>query len=170
MPGEDSQVNVTYNWVILNRVLKMNDAEARGDKDSYFIYFRLLARLVKHWMRNEDQLILELNYKALEEAIARIKKEDINEASRSQRIIDLKNLFADKHSGMVLSAFANSNLFRIQEEGVLDFEQHDFDEVSEIIRSRGAKGMEKAVKDATGKTASKVRLSEQIEKTGGPLA
>jgi hypothetical protein len=88
-----------------------------------------------------------MDFATLVEAIITIKEGNDNDQSKKLRIQLLRVDFADTHRYFIMEALPRASIYKVSEEGVLDFNRHKLEETKEIIR-HSSQGMESNIKAA----------------------
>jgi hypothetical protein len=100
------------------------------------------------------------DFNTLRSEIDKIKKDkELNEISRKQKILNLRIDFADAHRSFCMAALSKVGIIKVMEEGKIDLDNRDINELSHAIRHSGSSvksAVEEAVKSG-GEDKSKVR-------------
>jgi hypothetical protein len=116
---------ILYNWY------KEGTFELTSD-----VYFEenLLDKVIVYSLPYNN---IEEDFATLMEKIISIKETEDNEQSKKVRILALKVDFADTHRYFIMEALPRASIYKVSEEGVLDFNKHRLEETTEIIRNSG---------------------------------
>ena len=133
---QNQQYTFTHNTVILNRLMKMNDAQANGDIEKYFIYFRFAFQMIMPFLDIKHRRIIEEDYKLFKQEIMDIEM-DIKKADKSKRveILKLKKEFADEYSGYIVLGLTHTGGIKVTTEGDIQFDEESLERAKTLIRS-----------------------------------
>jgi hypothetical protein len=141
--GMDSQaqdqkdVGINYSWLVLDTVRRMRDAQAMGRLDEYYTQFEYGLQLLLPHIEIETRANIEDDWATLMEKIVAIKEGSDNEQSKKVRIQALRVDFADTHRYFIMEALPRASIYKVSEEGVIDFNKHKLEQTTEIIRNSG---------------------------------
>jgi preprotein translocase subunit Sec61beta len=124
-----------HQYLILKTVEAMSDAHAEKDKWKYFSKFRTAYDLLLNYFDNEDREKMEIDFRALKQAIKEIAISKNNEASKKEMIDKIQENFADEHRYYIFNSFAKAGIIRLEQEGSMDFTKHDMEEIKKIVRT-----------------------------------
>lgn len=142
----ENQQSLTYDWLVLNTILRMRDSKAKGDWSKYWAYFKFAMQLLVPYMVIDLRRKIELEYQELLREIEKIEEKNIAKASKDKEIESLKIEFAETHEYYILSALGRVGIIKVSDEGVLDFNTFDFDKLRSAINNTSFKKLE-VVKD-----------------------
>jgi len=147
---DQSDVGINYSWLVLDTIRRMRDAQAQGRLDEYYTQFEYGLQLLLPHIEIETRANMEDDFATLQERIVAIKETDDNDQSKKQQIQNVRVEFADTHRYFIMEALPRASIYKVSEEGVLDFNRHKLDETKEIIRhsSQGMASNIKAVVEA----------------------
>lgn len=149
--AQDQQdVGINYSWLVLDTIRRMRDAQAQDRLDEYYTQFEYGLQLLLPHIETETGARIQLDFETLQERIVAIKESDDNEQSKKKAIQLIKCDFADTHRYFIMEALPRASIYKVSEEGVLDFSKHKLDEIKEIVRhsSQGMASNIKAVVEA----------------------
>jgi hypothetical protein len=148
MAGEvekQSDINLNHNFLVLDTIRKMRDAEALNDDYTFFVFCENSLQLLIPFMPLQTRAALNDDMKAMRLELKRIKtNETTKEESRKRQELDIRRDFADSHKHLVFIYLSRSGIVVVQDEGMIDFQKHDFDQVSKIVQYSGT-GMPSAI-------------------------
>lgn len=144
-----SEVNINYNWLVLDSIRKMRDAQARKDTEQFAILFDFCLRLLIPYIAIDLKQKIDQDRKRLMAEIGRLKKEEKNEETAKKLILALRIDFAEAHMGYVMGALSVVGIVMVRDDGVIDFSKIDIETTQAIIRSSGM-GLAKAIEKAVG--------------------
>ena len=135
--SNDSQsISFQYQILVLREVEKMIDDHARKDKWQYFSHFRASFELLQRHLDMEDLQALEADWKVLKEMIKKLGQDTKKDESvRKKETEELQENFADNHRFYIYKAFTKAGIIRPEQEGTMDFNKHDIEQVKSIIRA-----------------------------------
>lgn len=136
------QGSLTYDWLVLNTILQMRNAKAKGEWYKYWVNFKFAMQLLVPYMSVEVRKKIEEDYQELLKEIKKIEKKDIAKASKDKEIEELKTEFAETHEYYILSALGRVGIIKVEEEGVLDFNTFDFNNLRKAINNTNYKKLE----------------------------
>jgi len=132
---DEQQVNLSYNYIVLDTIKRLRDAKAAGRKAEYCDLFDFALQLLVPYIDINLRKTINEDWNSLQEAIKQAKKEEKSEASRKRVIEELRENFADTHRSYVFSTLSKVGITRVSEEGKIDFNKLGLDNVAHIIRS-----------------------------------
>jgi len=154
--GEDTQTALTYNYLVLDTIQKMRDAQAEGNRDKYFVYFDYAMGFAIHHLDLDTRRKVEDSRKTLKTELKRIKEQvDLNDQTRKLMILELKESFANAHRYYVMLVLSKIGVVKVSEEGVIDFNDFDIDELAKVVRSD--RGLNSAMDSNVKKVAPNVQ-------------
>lgn len=152
---EQAQAKETSNsiqFMAVDTTLKMRDAKANKRIHEYFTYFKFDCQLLNPHVRSVSQQKLQSDFtalKALEKQIDETSSSEMNPATKQQQLEKVLFTFADNREFYIFDTLPKIGLGRDLEEGVIDFEKTDIDDLALAVRNIGA-GLQKSVKPITG--------------------
>lgn len=149
IPTNSSEVSNTIQWMVSNRVMKMNDAKATMKVYEYYTYFKFACQLMMAHMRLENRKKLQTDFKQMRAIENEINNSEIHPASKEQAINKCHYEFADSHEYYIMDALPKIGLGRNLEEGAIDFEKTDIDALSLAVRQHT--GLSKVIGDMKDK-------------------
>jgi len=141
--GDSSSIRPAFNKLTIDQVLldtwlKMRDARAEQNTYKQFSYFTdlvdvLLNHLPKEMQDNmeEDLNIFWNNY----DSIMDVPEKDLAKAAKDDYIRRLKENFMETHKRYVTIAFPRSGIQTVEDDGIIDFSNLDFDLLRNIVRA-----------------------------------
>lgn len=145
--GEEQQnLNLTYNFLVLDTIRRMRDADAAGNFQQYVVYSEYAIQLLIPYLLTETKRKIEDDWIQVQTEIANIKANDNNEQSRNRRILELRRAFADTHKAVSMATLSRVGIVKVSEEGLVNFDKTDISKIAAIIRSGGLpSGIEKVM-------------------------
>lgn len=134
---DQKDVGINYSWLVLDTVRRMRDAQAQGRLDEYYTQFEYGLQLLLPHIEIETRANIEEDFAVLMEKIVAIKETEDNEQSKKKRIQEIRVDFADTHRYFIMEALPRASIYKVSEEGVIDFNRHQLNETTEIIRNSG---------------------------------
>lgn len=132
-------ISKTYNYLVLKEIEKMIDSHALREQWKYFTYFRGSYELLSKHLDMEDLQQLELDWQAFKAALKRIAQDkELNPELKKTKTLELQENFADEHRFYIYKAFPKAGITKPEQEGVMDFNTKDIEQVKAIIRMGGA--------------------------------
>lgn len=126
-----------FEWLINNRLMAMNEAEANRDWYRYFVYFRFVFYRILPFIRRKERRLLETDWQTFHKAKQKIELNENAEGTRKKQVEELMRNFVETHQASVFYAFGRAKLISIKEEGIIDWTTIDLDTVQKIVRGRG---------------------------------
>ena len=151
---DQKDVGINYSWLVLDTIRCMRDAQAQGRLDEYYTQFEYGLQLLLPHIETEVGNRIQMDFETLQEKIVAIKENSDNPQSQKQQIQLLKCDFADTHRYFIMEALPRASIYKVSEEGVLDFSKHKLDEIKEIVR-HSSQGMASNIKAAVEATREK---------------
>lgn len=142
-----NDINFNYNYLLIQTILKMRDAQAKGEIKEYWIYFEYAMGLVLSHIDFDVRGEIEKDFAVLQEAVRKIKKSNLNEQTKTTLINKLFEDFANSHRFYIMQALNRIGIVKVEDEGVIDFDKIDIDTMTQIIRNSYS-SLEKAVEKA----------------------
>jgi hypothetical protein len=133
--SEKIDANYNYNFIVMQTIGKMRDAQARGDLASYWIYFDYALGLVSSYIEAPIAREIQNDYNILNEAIRKIEESNIAETSKKMHIEKLRANFADAHRFYVMNALNRIGVLKLEDEGVIDFSLFDMERTTRVVRN-----------------------------------
>lgn len=141
-------VSLNYTWLVLDTVRKMRDGKAKGDTAEYYTHFEFSIQMLLAYIDAEEREKIERDFREYRKLLKAIKDGDANEQTKKRNILLLKEDFADAHRYYVMAALSKAGIIKVSDEGLIDFEKKDINEVRAIVRSGG--GVSSTVKRVVG--------------------
>jgi hypothetical protein len=133
--GSDPSVN--WEWLINNRIMKMNDAEAEEDWEKYYVYGKFVLQRLRPHMELSQRQAIESEFLLLQEYERKIREHPTNnETSKKNDIKLLRKGFIDAHAAYIFFTLPRAGLIQIEEEGEIDFSKMDFEVMKTLIKNR----------------------------------
>jgi hypothetical protein len=158
-PDSAKEVGINYLWLVLDTIRRMRDAQAQARLDEYYVQFEYGLQLLLPHIDIEIRASIEDDFKTLQLGIEQIKREDQNPQSRKLAVQGLKCDFADTHRYFIMEALPRASIYKVLEEGVMDFTKHDLAETTEIIR-HSSQGLPSTIKGIAEKARQGVPTAE----------
>lgn len=137
---EDSQQqNYSFDWVVLSTIMNIIKSKANNEKDKYTSYVESGLRLLMVYYPDRLKIAIQEDMESLRNEIQKLKATEKNEVTKEKKIMELKMDFAETHEAYVFTALTKVGIIKIQEEGVIDFEKHDINQIARAVRAGGAK-------------------------------
>lgn len=144
-----------FNIACLNRVDRMCNRKEEGEIEKYFIAFKYALFFVIAAITKETRNKILSDFKILEDEIKKIEESKENDKSKEDQILALRYDFADKHEYHIFEAFSKVGILNIGDDGVLDFEKHDINQLKSVARADAGPAKIKEVSDAENATIKK---------------
>jgi len=126
-----------FEWLINNRLMAMNEAEARKDWYRYFVYFRFVFFRILPFIRRKERKALESDWKKFHIAKQAIELDsEYAEGTRKKEVEELMRNFVEAHQASVFYAFGRAKLVSIKEEGLIDWTTIDLETVQKLVKGR----------------------------------
>lgn len=154
MAEQYSEINLSYNWLVLDSIKKMRDAQARKDQEQFVILFDFCLRLLIPYIAIELKEQIDTDRRTLLMETTRIKRDEKNYETAKKKILDLRVDFADAHLGYVMGALSTVGIVQVRDDGIINFNKIDIETTQNIIRQSGM-GLAKAVERGMGNVESK---------------
>jgi hypothetical protein len=129
--------NFNYNYLLVQTILKMRDAQAEEHPAQYWTYFEYALGLVLSHLDFQLKGEIQQDYAVLMAAFRKInalKDTELNTQSKKSLINKLKEDFADAHRFYIMQALNRVGVVRVEDEGIIDFESTDLDTMTKIVR------------------------------------
>jgi len=162
--GQDtSNFSLTFDVILLKRADLMMNAAADGDIQRYYTNFRFAIQLVISYLDIKTRTSLQADMDKLEILMKAINEApDLNPESKKNKILTLKQDFADNHTVYIFGCFSRVGIVRIREEGRLDFKVLDIDQMAQIVQGASG-GLPSGIKRVLAKEAAKEIIKEGAE-------
>lgn len=134
---DQKEVGINYLWLVLDTIRRMRDAQAQGRLDEYYTQFEYALQLLLPHIELETRANIEEDFATLMEKIVAIKETEDNEQTKKARVQAIRVDFADTHRYFIMEALPRASIYKVSDEGVLDFNKHKLEETTEIIRNSG---------------------------------
>jgi len=163
--------NLTFEQVVLDTSIKLRDAEANKHIYEAFVYFKWMMDHLSNHIPIEERQHLEEDYIRYLEVKKEIESDiNLNEVTKIKELDKLKEIFMDTHTRYVMLAWPRAGINRVEEEGLIDFDDVDYVTTRKIIRH---KPIQEAL-DEGGKTnikadkeISKKAIEEDVNESDG---
>lgn len=164
MPDEASNIenNFNYNYLLVQTILKMRDAQADETISRYWTYFEYGMGLVISHLDFQLKGEIQQDYAILQAAFTKINNTNLNDASKKTLINRLKEDFANAHRFYIMQALNRVGIVRVEDEGVIDFESTDLDTFTKIIRDTHNTSAVGAFKAQEGKNTDPLVKPEMV--------
>lgn len=129
--------NFNYNYLLVQTILKMRDAQAEERIPQYWIYFETGLKLVVSHLDFQLKGEIQQDYAILMAAFKRIRAlpdSQLNPQSKISLINKLKEDFANAHNFYIMQALNRVGVVKVEDEGIIDFESVDLDTMTKIVR------------------------------------
>lgn len=136
----NSDPSSSVRWLLNNRIMKMNEAEANQEWYKYFVYFKFIFLRLIPRINVDIRKKIESDWWAFHAIIRAIEKSNQNELTKKKNIETLQRNFADSHMFYIYQTLPKVGLDTIIEEGSIEPQKHDFKELERIVR--GGNGAE----------------------------
>jgi hypothetical protein len=123
--------NFNYNYLLVQTILKMRDAQAEAQ---YWTYFEYAMGLVVSHLDFQLKGEIQQDYGILAAAIVKIHNSSVNPQTKITLINRIKEDFANAHRFYIMQALNRVGVVRVEDEGVIDFESTDLDTMTRIVR------------------------------------
>lgn len=145
--ADQVQENVNWNMetLVLQTIGNMSRARAKKEYDAYFDYFEDAFQMTMNYLPVDSQIDLENDVRSLYATLQKVEEEVKHEAERMKAIQKLKMLFANTHKFYIFKALARMGIQKPEIEGEVDFNEVDFDDFKNIIRTNS--GMKTAIEE-----------------------
>lgn len=149
MEGQETQ-SLTHTYLLLDTIKRMRDANADDQIDRYYKQCRFGLELIISYLSPEIRKDIDTDFKTLRAEIERINNDSsLNEESKKNEILKLKNSFADSHEYYIMASLGKVGIITVSEEGLIDFSSTDLERVKRIVRD--SDGLDKAVEKTNNK-------------------
>ena len=135
----ESVVNEIYtnlNIFVLQTVTRMRDAEEKKDYDRAMVDFEYALQTLQEYLKSDIRIKVQEDYLHYKTFLRKLEADQGNELFRTKQINELKRDFIENHRIYIFMNFSKCGITIINEEGVIDLENRELDEVSYIVRSR----------------------------------
>jgi hypothetical protein len=129
--------NFNYNYLLVQTILKMRDAQADDQPARYWTYFEYALGLVISHLDFQLKGEIQQDYAILMAAFRKInllKDTELNAQSKKSLINKLKEDFADAHRFYIMQALNRVGIVKVEDEGIINFESTDLDTMTKIVR------------------------------------
>jgi hypothetical protein len=139
-------ISGSFNFICLDRLIKMNDAKADNNLTAYWARFKMSAQMLMHYMEIEDRQRLNAEFKQLEIYERQWRNnQDLNESIIEDKIKHARLIFGDSREYYLFATLPKTGIIRNIEEGEIDFTKRDIEEIAKIVR--GGQGITKGLDD-----------------------
>lgn len=126
-------------WLLNNRIMRMNDAEASEDWYKFYVYFKFCLHRLALRLPPDVRQGIENDWQTFQTLIRCIEKDaKLADASKKKKIIDLQRNFAESHMHYIFQALPKAGLDALSEEASLDCGKHEFEEIKLAIRGKNS--------------------------------
>ena len=126
--------NFNYNYLLVQTILKMRDAQAEDAISQYWVYFEYAMGLVISHLDFQLKGEIQQDYTILATAFNKINDSSLNPESKKALIKSLEADFANAHRFYIMQALNRVGVVRVEDEGIIDFESTDLDTMTRIVR------------------------------------
>lgn len=140
------------NWMLDHHIMLMVGAEANDQPEKRWTYFKFVFDRILPYMDPKLRKALEAEQRErvrLEFEIRNSTSKDgkpTPEPTKKGMVEKLRLNFIETHEAYIYLNLPRTGIIQLQEDGVVDFTKHDFEEFSKIVRN--SKGFSSAVKEA----------------------
>lgn len=145
----EQQGSNTFDWLVLDTLRRMRDAQAEGDTARYFTHFEYAFQMVIPWLSLKTRDAVQKDYDKYTLLTKSIRDSTVNDATKSIELRALKENFANAHRVLIFASLSRLGIIHVSDEGVINFETLDIDQMAAIVRSQ--KGLEKITRKVMGK-------------------
>ena len=160
--GSNIENNFNYNYLLVQTILKMRDAEAEKRIAQYWTYFEYALGLVISHLDFQLRGEIQQDYAILQAAIRKVWSSKLHDQSKETYINRLKEDFADAHRFYVMQALNRVGIVRVEDEGIIDFESTDLDTFTKVVRDTSNTGAVGALKAQEGKQTPPLVKPEMV--------
>jgi len=135
------EISGSFNYLCMNRLIKMNDAKADKDTHRYWTYFKISAQMLMSYMDDEIRQAFDKEFKEFDKLEKEWKESDIQQADITEKINQARFIFADSREYYLFQTLPKTGIVKNIEEGEIDFNKHDIKEIAKVIRSSETLGV-----------------------------
>ena len=154
--------NFNYNYLLVQTILKMRDAQAEDKPNEYWVFFDYGLGLVISHLDFQLRGEIQQDYTVLMAAIRKIHESTVNDQTKKRLSTDLKADFANAHRFYIMQALNRVGVVRIEDEGVIDFESTDIDTFTKVVRDTHNNSALGAYKAQEGKSTPPLVKPEMV--------
>jgi len=154
--------NFNYNYLLVQTILKMRDAQAEDDVKKYWVYFEYGIGLVISHLDFQLKGEIQKDYTILAAAFNRIMNSSINPETKKSLINGLKEDFANAHRFYIMQALNRVGVVKVEDEGIIDFESVDIDTMTKIVRDTSGQSVINATEKIEAKKTPPLVKPEMI--------
>lgn len=159
--------NFNYNYLLVQTILKMRDAEADDNTKQYWVYFKTALKLVISHLDFQLKGEIEQDYAVLHAAFKKIESSNMNEASKLTWVNRIKNDFAGAHDFYIMQALNRVGVVKVEDEGIIDFESTDIDTFTRAVRDSSNSGAVGALNNPENQIKKPIVKPEMVLVTRG---
>lgn len=157
MAEESQQVNLTYDMLALDTAKRIRDT--KQDRAAYADNVEFACNLALSYLTVGIRQKMEYDLKLLRDEVARLKKEEKNDASRKQRIDELRAEFAALHEPYFMVTFSRMGITKPKEDGIIEFDSMKMEQWAAIVQNK-REGLIKAVEKQVGKDGANLPVQD----------
>ena len=138
------------NWMLDHHILLMVGAEADATSNAngkHWTYFKFVFNRLLPYMDPKLRKALELDREEEKRLEFEIEGSKFPSPTKNNLREKLRLNFIEQHEAYIYLNLPRTGIIQLQEDGVIDFTKHDFEEMSKIVR-HGSGGFASAVKEA----------------------
>jgi hypothetical protein len=144
--------NFNYNYLLVQTILKMRDAQSDEDIPRYWTYFEYGIGLVISHLDFKLRGEIEQDYTLLRAAFNKINNSSLNPQTKKTVTNRIKEDFANAHRFYIMQALNRVGIVKVEDEGIIDFESTDLDILTKAVRDTSNTNAVAAFKAQEGKS------------------
>jgi hypothetical protein len=139
--GIPNKRGALIEYFLIDKLDKICESKALKNNHQYYIYVSFCLKTVQAYFDFETREKLNNDFRKLESIEKEIMKtnEDRNNPSKIKEIENLRYDFCEKHEGYIMSAFSRMRIIDLEEEGVIDFEKLNLEQIRKIVTTNDSK-------------------------------
>lgn len=151
--GADPSQN--EQWLLSNRIMKMNDAEAEKDYHKMWTYFMFCFKRVMVYLDSDIHDIVEQDLIKLSQLETEIKNQNLNDATKANYLEELHKNFKAAHESYIFMSLPRMGNIVVSHEAELNYTKYQFDLLAKMISDQ---------RDSIETTIKKNETEEKNEK------
>jgi len=135
---KSDEVSGSYQYLIVNRITRMNDAKANREKDKYYVFFKFACQLVMPYMSIKTKQKMQRDFMELGKIEKAIKEDkNLSDLSKQTQLDEIHSIFADNRELYIMEVMPKTGIIKVMEEGGIDFEKRDIEAIKAAVLATG---------------------------------
>ena len=157
---------LTFDQVVLDTSLKLREAQAHGQTEVAYEYFKWMLNFLSNHIPLESRKNLEEDMLTFVNQLVIIEKDKLlNESTKEIRINKLKQIFMETHTRYIMLAFPRASITKVSDEAAVDFTELDYNLAKKIIRATPMKRIYKEINEKFSVEEDEIIKGSEIDGT-----